>query len=136
MIFISLKGKKVNVNVGEYLIDWNKAVSKPQKHVKDFLFPYWKSHVCLEEFRICGSLLRIDLLNLTRKIAIEVSPSSTHSFSKFFHKNRFNFSKAIDREFEKEAWCKQSGFTLVEIFDEDMDKLSPEWFMQKYQVVL
>ncbi len=136
MIFTTLKGKKVNVNVGEYLIDWNKAVSKPQKHVKDFLFPYWKSHVCVEELACFGSLLRLDIVNLTRKIAVEVSPSSTHSFNKFFHKNRFNFAKAMGREFEKEEWCMKNGFQLVEIFDEDMTTLSPEWFSKKYNIFL
>lgn len=128
--------KQVNINISDYLIDWNRKVSKPQKRVKDFLYPFWKTQVCLEEFVIPGSRLRCDIVNLTKKIVVEVSPSSTHSFNKFFHKNKFTFKASINREFDKEDWCKQSEFKLVEIFDEDMNILSPKWFVDNYEIVL
>lgn len=127
---------KVNVNVSEYLCDWHKVVSKPQKKVKDFLYPYWNGCVVLEEFRIPGSLLRIDLLNLTRKVAVEVSPASTHSFNEFFHKNRFRFGASVRRELDKQEWIEQNGFKLVEVFEDDLDILSPKWFLEKYDITI
>ena len=87
MKFYSIKGANlVNINITKYLIDWDYVVSKPQKKVKDFLFPFWKSKVVLEEFKLPSpSRSRVDLINLTDRIAIEVSPSGSHSFNPFFH---------------------------------------------------
>ncbi len=129
---------EVNVNVIPYLVDWDRAkeVSKPQGKVKQFLRPYWHSHVCLEEFRIPGSLLRVDLLNLTRHLSIEVSPSGSHSYNPFFHKSRPRFGMTITRELDKAKWLEQNGFKLIEIFEDDFAKLSPEWFLSKYDVTL
>jgi hypothetical protein len=126
----------VDVRVSDYLINWDRVVSKPQKKVKDFLRPYWKAGVVLEEVRIPGSLLRIDLIHLGRKIAVEVSPKSTHSFSKFFHVNRITYSSALKRELQKEAWAKRNGFKFIEILEEDLNNLSPEWFKKTYDVTL
>jgi hypothetical protein len=128
--------REVNVNVSKYLIDWDHAVSKPQKAVKDFLYPFWKGHIVLEEFRIPGSLLRIDLLNLTRRIAIEVSPSSSHSFNKFFHKDRFRFGRAVGRDLQKRPWCEQNDIQLIEIFDTDIPLLSRKWFKDVGEIEL
>lgn len=126
----------VNVNISEYLIDWDHSVSKPQKKVKDYLRRYWIAHVVCEEFRIPGSLLRIDLINFTRKIVVEVSPAGTHSFNKFFHRNRFKFGAAVERDLKKADWVIASGFEYVEICEDDLDKLSKEWFKTNYNIDL
>ena len=128
--------QEVNVNTMPYLIDWDRVVSKPQKKVKDFLRPYWQGHVVLEEFRIPRTRMRVDLLSLTSHVAVEVSPAGSHSFNEFFHKNRQNFRVAVGREFDKAAWLEQNGFTLVEVFDDDMDKLSRKWFRETYNLEL
>jgi hypothetical protein len=124
----------VSVNITNYLVDWDRVVSRPQKAVKDFLRPYWKAHVVLEEFRIPKKLWRVDLMSLTSRIAIEVSPSGSHSFNRFFHKNRARFGAAMQRELDKAAWLDANGFTLVEIYDEDIPILSREWFRENYGV--
>lgn len=130
--------REVSVSLDKYLIDWNRAVSKPQKAVKDFLFSYWKNQPVLEEFLIPGSLLRIDIVNILSHIAIEVSPKATHrQYNKHFHRgNRMNFVATMKRDYDKQKWCEQNGFTLVEIYDEDIDILSPDWFREKYNVEL
>lgn len=127
---------KIWVNVAKYKCDWNKVVSKPQKQVKDFLYPYWCGCVVLEEFRIPGSLLRIDLMNINRKIAVEISPASSHSFNKFFHGNHIRYGAAVKRELDKSDWLKENDFKLVEVFEDDLDKLSPSWFMEKYGITI
>ncbi len=126
----------VDVRVSDYLIDWDKKVSKPQKKVKDFLRPFWKTSVVLEEVRIPGSLLRIDLMNLSRKQVVEVSPKSTHSFNKFFHNNRIKFGAGIKRELQKEEWCRKNGFKFIEVLEDDLNNLSEEWFKKTYDVSL
>ncbi len=112
-------------------------MSKPQKQVKDFLRPYWESHVVLEEFIIPGSRLRCDLLNVTRHIAVEVSPDGSHSFNPFFHRgSKHRFFDAVRRDLNKTEWLKKNGFTYVEVQEDDFDKLSPEWFLETYDVTL
>lgn len=126
----------VNVSVTEYLVDWDRKVSGPQKKVKDFLRPFWKTHVVLEEFRVPTKLWRIDLINLTRRLAVEVSPSGSHSFNTFFHKTKIGFGSAVGRDLNKAKWLEENGLKLVEVFDDDMDALSPAWFKTEYNVDL
>lgn len=132
MKFYGLNSKReVNVNITPYLIDWDHKVSSPQKMVSDFLRPYWKTHVVLSEFRIPRSLLRVDILNLSIKCAVEVSPKGSHSYNPFFHKSKANFGAAMKREIGKADWLEKNGFKLVEVFDEDFARLSREWFHEQ-----
>lgn len=129
---------QVNVNIAKWLIDWDhlRQVSKPQTAVANFLRPYWQSHVVCMEFIIPGSLLRVDFVNFTRKLAVEVSPKATHSFSSFFHKNRPTYGASFNRELDKADWLEQHGIKLIEIFDDDLPHLSLSWFKFKYDVDL
>ena len=134
-----LNGRIYPVVIQKYAIDWSHVVSKPQKKVKDFLRPYWVSHVVSEEFAIpgCGKRpLRVDLINWTRKIAVEVSPRSSHGFNSFFHKSRIGFSAAVRRDLGKEEWCKANGFAYVELNEDDIEQLSVEWFEDTYGITL
>ena len=127
----------VNVNIAKYLIDWDRTRgSKIQKRVKDFFYPYWRACIVCEELRIPKSLLRVDLMCISRKIAVEVSPSSTHSFSRFFHKNRPAFGRAVGRELDKAKWLEREGYQLIEIFEDDLGRLSKEWVLEKYKITL
>lgn len=129
--------KTINVDINKYRIDWDRVVSKPQKAVKDFLHPYWKGKVILEEFKIPGQRLRFDLVNMNDHIIVEVSPKKLHGeFNKFFHKTRMGYANSIKRDMSKFDWAEQNGFVLVEVFDEDIEVLSREWFREKYEVEL
>ena len=117
--------------VNDYLIDWRREVSRPQAAVKAFLYPYWHTHIVLEECRVPGSRLRVDLINLTRRIVIEVSPSSTHSFNRFFHQNKLAFGAAVRRDLDKQAWAERNGFQYIELNDDDIAALSPQLFADR-----
>lgn len=136
MKFKNLNGKVINVNIIKYLISWDEKVSKPQKKVKDFLRPFWKNKVILEEFIVPSTRLRIDLFNVTDKVAVEINPDSTHSFSKFFHVDRISFGKSLSREFKKEEWCILNKIKYVQILEDDFDKLSKQWFEEKFDIIL
>lgn len=129
-------GQFANVQITDYLIDWSRKVSGPQMKVKRFLHPYWKTHVVTEELVIPGSRLRVDLISWTRRLAIEVSPSSSHSFNRFFHKTRIGFGSAVGRDLDKAKWLEENGLKLVEMFDADLDALSPAWFQTQYGITL
>lgn len=128
---------EVSVNTSDYRIDWDREVSKPQKKVKDFVRQYWSHLNVLEEFRIPGSKLRIDLINLTDMVAIEVSPAQHFSYNAFLHKgDKLKFLSGIKRDCSKKNWCEKNGFNYVEITDEDLKNLSVELFEEKFGVIL
>jgi hypothetical protein len=129
-------GQLADLKVADYLINWERKVSGPQMKVKRFLYPYWKTHVVTEELVIPGSRLRVDLINWNRHIAVEVSPSGSHSFNLFFHKHRFGFGAAVGRDLDKAKWLEENHIKLVEVLDADLDTLSPEWFKSKYDIDL
>ncbi len=130
--------REVNVNTSNYTLNWEgKFVSGPQTEVKDFLFPYWKYDCVLGEFLIPGSRLRVDFLNLTKKIAVEVSPKSSHGFNKFFHKERVGgFLASVKRDEDKAHWIENSGFYLIELRDEDLKDLTWQRFKDKFEIEL
>ena len=100
MKLYNIYGKVVSKNVSGYLIDWDsKSRSKIQYKVKQFLKQYWKNHIVYEEFPVFGSKLKVDILNATRKIAVEVHGPQHSSFNKFFHgESRLNYLKSIKRD--------------------------------------
>lgn len=132
MIVRDLKGRTCKMPTKPYLIDWDRAVSKPQKAVKDFLWPYWAHDIVLEELRVPHSLLRIDLMNASRGIVIEVSPTATHAiFSEFFHVSTAGWTASLKRDMDKEHWATIiNGFAFVEITDVDFP-LTPEVFARQ-----
>lgn len=139
MIFKKLNSlKEINVNINKYRIDWEgSSASKIQTAVKLFLKRFWSSHIVLEEFRIPGSLLRCDILNVTKRIAIEVSPSQHYEFNKFFHNNsNANFLQHIKRDMAKINWLESNDFDVIELNEEDVDNLSSEYILKKFNIKL
>ena len=114
---------------GRYKIDWDRIVSKPQKLVKDFLRPKWQFDRVFEEFVIPGSKFRIDLINLTKMIAVEISPDSVHkNFNKFFHGSRSGLYKKRQADNRKEDWAIKNGFFFVSLSDCELKNLSYHMF--------
>lgn len=129
--------KLVNVNLAEYVIDWERAVSKPQKAVTDFVRPFWIADYVLSELRIPGSLFRLDIVNITKMIVIEVSPDSVHkNFNPFMHKDRAGFLKKLKADQAKIKWIETAGFQYVELTDSDIKNLSSELFQTKFDIYL
>ena len=124
--------REVNVNTSKYLLDWEgKFVSGPQTKVKDFLYPFWLYDTVLGEFLIPGLKLRIDFLNLTAKVVVEVSPESSNNFNPFFHKTRVGgFLASVKRDGDKAAWAEQNGFTFITLGQKELDNLTKETFAE------
>lgn len=136
MKFRKLKSNSlVDVPISEYLIKWDtKSCSSYQTSVKNFLKSHWKGQQVLEEFRIPGSLLRIDFINLNKKIVIEVDGEFHEEFSEFAHKNRANWWKHMKRDVDKMNWCEECGYKFVQIKPDDIKNLNLEWFRKNYQL--
>ena len=136
MRLFSLNGKLVNKNVSKYLIDWDKpSRSKIQFNTKKFFQQYWKHHIVYEEFPVYGSLMKVDILNATKRIAIEVNGAQHDNFNEFFHNHsRMNYLKSIKRDCKKEEWLEKNNFKLLEIYEKDLKLLSAKFFLDNFNI--
>lgn len=118
-------------------VDWDKKVSKPQKKIKDLLKPLWFYDRVLEEAYIPGSKKRLDLVNLSKMIVIEVSPDSVHQdFNPFFHGTRCGLARKMKADHDKEEWCINNGFDYISLDDEEIKLFTPEYILSKYNIRL
>ena len=122
----SVTGRLVNRNVSKYLIDWGKkSRSKIQFKTKQFLKEYWKNHIVYEEFPVYGTRLKVDILNATKKVAVEVNGRQHSSFNKFFHgDSRQKFLQSIKRDCKKLDWLELNDFEVIEIEEDEVPLLS------------
>lgn len=127
----TVKGIARFKNVSSRNIKWEGASkSKFQRKVKVLVHPLWKNHVVYEEFPVYGTRYTIDFFNATKKVAIEVQGRQHTKFVKYFHGSQFQYLEQLKIDETKRRFCDINGITLIEIFEEDIDELSPE-FMTK-----
>lgn len=138
MRLYNIYGKLQSKNVSKYLIDWDKkSRSKVQFETKQFLKSFWKNQVVYEEFPVFGSRMTVDILNATKKIAIEVQGKQHIEFNKFFHGNsREKYLQSIKRDLKKAEWLESNDYTLIEINEDEVCGLSKSFFEKKFKVKL
>jgi len=128
--------KKYLLNARKYAIDWEKdGASKLERRFKELIRPYWKNQIVLFQARIPGSLLRLDFLNLNKKILVEIDGPQHDEFNKFFHNNSRNeYMRHIQRDFKKEDWCKKNDITVIRLDSSDLENFSPSYVLDKYGI--
>ena len=136
MRLYSTSGRLVNKNVNKYLIDWEKkSRSKIQFKVKQFLKEYWENHIVYEEFPVYGTRMKVDFLNATKKIAIEVNGKQHSSFNKFFHGNsRQKYLQSIKRDHKKFEWLQSNDFEVIEVEQDEVPLFSYEFIKEKFKI--
>lgn len=137
MRLYNVYGKLQSRSVAKYIIDWNKkSRSKIQFKVKQFLKKYWENHIVYEEFPVYGTRLSVDIVNATRKIAVEVNGPQHSAFNPFFHKTRQAYLASIKRDVQKSKWLEKNNFTLIEIESYEVDKLNKAFVRKKFKINL
>jgi len=137
MRLLSIKGKLTNKNVTRFLIEWDKkSRSIAQADVKKFLYPYWKNNIVYEEFPVYGSLLKVDILNATRKIAIEVHGPQHEDFHYFHNNSRAAFLKGIKNDEIKSKWLQDNKLQQVIIYTKEIKELSSTFFVERFNITL
>lgn len=126
--------KLVSISLKKYAIDWEKAPSKGQRVLQDFLYQFWHNQLILGEMRIPGTLWRFDIVNCNKRIIFEFSPIHHFAFNKFFHKNRAGYLKSLKSDVLKQKWAEENDFKVIEITDEDLPKLSLKYIEEKFGV--
>lgn len=136
MKLYNIAGKLAYKSVNKYRIEWEKECrSNIQFEVKQFFKPYWVNHICYEEFPVYGTRMKVDMINMTKRIAVEVQGAQHESFNKFFHGNsRANYLKSIKRDYHKRVWLENNNFKLLEITGGDLASLSSEYIFGKFSV--
>lgn len=138
MRLFDVNGRLVTKNVARYAVNWNgKCRSNVQFFVKKFLQPYWQAHIVYEEFPVFGTLLKVDILNMTMKIAIEVNGNQHEKYNPFFHKgNPANYLKGFKNDDLKIKWLERNGFQVIEIYEHEVPSLTRNFFLEKFNVAL
>jgi hypothetical protein len=134
---LDIFGREVKHSLSKYLVDWEgKSLSKVQWQTKQFLKPFWQRDVVTEEYKIKSSLLSCDLLNWSKKIAVEIDGNQHLRFNDFFHKDRAAFLASVKRDEKKDLWLEKMGFASVRIHEKEVKLLTKEWFLEKFGVEL
>lgn len=136
MKLYNIRGRLVNKNVSKYLIDWDKkSRSKLQFKAKQFLRPFWENHVVYEEFPVFGTRMKVDIVNVTKYIAVEVNGQQHGTFNKFFHGNsRHKYFQSLSRDWKKEEWLEKNSFELIIIEYNEVDGLSKSFIKEKFDI--
>jgi len=127
--------QEANINIAKYRIKWDaKCRSNFQYDVKQWFRRYWQNHVCLEEFTIPGSRLKVDLVNLNKRFLVEIDGLQHTNYNKHFHKgNRSAWLDQMRRDSYKRNWAEDNGFTLLIVEPQDLP-LTLDFFRTKYEV--
>lgn len=136
MRLYDIKGRLVNKSVTKYRIKWDgECRSNFQYEVKQFFKKFWYGQICYEEFPVYGTRMKVDLINMTKRIAVEVQGAQHEQFNKFFHNNsRANYLKSITRDHDKIVWLENNNFKVLEIFEADLASLSKKYIFDKFEV--
>jgi hypothetical protein len=138
MRLYNVHGKLQSKKVSKYLINWDaKSKSNIQFKTKQFLKPYWQNHIVYEEFPVYGTRMKVDIVNATRKIAIEVNGPQHNKFNKFFHNNsRAKYLESIKRDVKKREWLELNNFKTIEIEQNEVKSLTKKWFEKEFDIIL
>ena len=136
MKLYDIKGRLINKSVTKYRIKWDgECRSNFQYEVKQFFKKFWYGQICYEEFPVYGTRMKVDLINMTKRIAVEVQGAQHEQFNKFFHNNsRANYLKSITRDHDKIVWLENNNFKILEVFEADLASLSKKYIFDKFEV--
>lgn len=137
MKLFNVKGQLVTKNVSRQAIKWNgESKSKLQFQTKQFLKPFWSGFICYEEFPVYGTRLKVDLLNASLRIAIEVNGPQHSEFHYFHNKNPALYLNSYLFDAQKIKWLNLNKFKYVEINFDEVPLLSKEFFREKFGIIL
>jgi len=130
--------KIVTLKTSKYIIDWeNDGNSSLEIMFRNLIYPFWKNYIVLFQPRIPGSLLKLDFMNMNKKLAVEIDGEQHGKFNLFFHnKSRANYLSSIKRDLEKEKWCERNNIQLLRLNEEDLQYFSPKYIQKKFGISL
>lgn len=136
MKWITTKGNIRSLNEKKYLIKWfAPSLSRFQRDIKEFFYDFWADDVVGEEVTLPYTRLRVDIMNFTRKIAIECNGKFHKEFTPYIQSNIQKFHNQVSRDVLKEENLERNGFTVIEIYEKNMP-LTEEWVLNTFGNIL
>ena len=138
MKVFNIRNEMVYINLNKYRVNWDSSCkSNFQFVIKKFLETYWRNHIVVEEMRIPGTRLTLDMVNFTMRVIVETQGDQHRQFNKFFHKDsRVQYLNGLKRDGLKIKWAELNNLIFVEIYKEDISNLNSVWFKTKFGIVL
>lgn len=138
--FSTLDGKYYFINIDRFKVKWDgKSPSSIQFQAKQFFKQIWQRDIVCEEFPVKPKLrynYRFDIINLTKKVVVEVHGSDAHiKYNPFWHKTEDDFWDGVERDRIKQLWCEKFGYTLIELYPQNFP-IDLEWLKNRYKSVL
>lgn len=132
MKWITYTGKQRLLNEKRFLIDWDgPSLSKFQFKVKQFFKKYWIDDIVGEEVILPDTRLRVDILNFSKKIAVEVNGLFHVKHVPHFQENKKSFENQVFRDVYKEHLLEANDFLVIEIYEKNLP-LSPKWITKTF----
>ena len=111
----------------KYSIKWDsESLSLFQFNVKQFFKKYWIKDIVGEEVLIPQTRLRVDIVNFSRKIAVEVNGLFHVEYTPYFQNSVEDFERQVYRDVLKEYLLEKNGFEVIEIYEKNMP-LKEKW---------
>lgn len=128
--------KLVNLNTFKYRINWEKdGSSKLERMFRDLISIYWRNSIVLFQPRIPGSKLKLDFLNVNKRLCVETDGEQHNSFNKHFHNNSRNvYLASLNRDRIKEIWLEKNDIKLLRLVEEDLINFSPNYILNKFDI--
>ena len=127
MKWITAKGNIRPLSEKKYSIKWDsESLSLFQFNVKQFLKKYWIEDIVGEEVLIPQTRLRVDIVNFSRKIAVEVNGLFHVEYTPYFQNSVEDFERQVYRDVLKEHLLEKNGFEVIEIYEKNMP-LKEKW---------
>ena len=118
--FLTLDNKKYYTKLDNHkCLPWRR-VTNFQLRWKTFFLQWMPNDLWYEEFPVrpyLSSRYRIDLLDLSRRVAIECHGDQHVSVSNYFHSgDKSIFYEHLRRDREKELWCEKNRFYHISVY--------------------
>ena len=127
MKWITAKGNIRPLSEKKYSIKWDsESLSLFQFNVKQFFKKYWIKDIVGEEVLIPQTRLRVDIVNFSRKIAVEVNGLFHVEYTPYFQNSVEDFERQVYRDVLKEHLLEKNGFKVIEIYEKNMP-LKEKW---------
>lgn len=127
MLIVGLDGKEHSWNLSMYCNNDRANASSGHKRARGLLVDIFPFDQILEELTLPGSgrfKLYADFFVPAQMLMIEVQGQQHFEFNPFFHKTKYAFYKAKQRDKQKVEWCKINNIDLIALDDKETED---EW---------
>ena len=97
------------------------SISEKQYKLKMLLKKIFPNFYFEEEYHATDRL-RLDFFCKKLRLALEYDGPQHEEFIPFFHESEQNFKEQLERDSQKERWCRLNDITLVRIKEEDLNE--------------